>query len=199
VKVNYCPKAPDLICLGPVSKRAAKSSGGRRPSSGGKTRADDAEAKDRLISQRILVLANVLRRGAGLRYRRLLNLRAGEWGVVAELGHQAPRTLNDVARSIGQDKTQLSRTVSALIARGIVQRRTNPRDNREARLSLTALGQKHYAAIMEAGGEAHRTLLADLSPAEQAQLVDLIERLTVRARALLGAEQALSATDDDAD
>ena len=154
--------------------------------------------KERLVSQRILILANVLRRGAGLRYRRLLNLRTGEWGVVAELGYNSPRTLNDVARSIGQDKTQLSRTVSALIRRGIVQRKTNPRDNREARLSLTALGQRNYAQLMQAGREAHRALLADISPAEHAQLVDLIERLTVRARDLLSVEQDLSATDDDA-
>ena len=145
-------------------------------------------ARNRLFSQRILVLSNVLRRAAGLRYRRLLNLGAGEWGVIAELGQQSPCTLNDLSRRIGVDKTQLSRTVSRLIARGLVRRRTNPRDNREVRLSLSTSGNDCHAKIMRAGSAANRSLLAELSGAERKQLVDLIERVTTRARGLLHAE-----------
>jgi DNA-binding MarR family transcriptional regulator len=158
-----------LICLSAaVSKNSAK--------------------PDRLVSQRILVLSNVLRRAAGLRYRRLLGLQAGEWGVIAELGHQSPCTLNDLAGRIGVDKTQLSRTVARLIARGLVQRRRNPRDNRAVRLSLTPKGQDRHAGIMRAGRKANLSLLAALSARERKQLVDLIERVTVRARDLLRAE-----------
>ena len=142
----------------------------------------------RLVSQRILVLSNLLRRAAGLRYRRLLDLQAGEWGVVAELGHQSPCTLNDLSGRIGVDKTQLSRTVSRLIARGLVRRKPNPRDNREVRLSLSPNGEECYGAIMRAGRVANRTLLADLSPREHEQFVELIERVTVRARDLLRVE-----------
>ena len=142
----------------------------------------------RLVSQRILVLSNLLRRAAGLRYRRLLDLQAGEWGVVAELGHRSPCTLNDLSARIAVDKTQLSRTVARLIARGLVRRKPNPRDNREVRLSLTPKGEACYGTIMRAGAAANRTLLADLSPREQEQLVELIERATVRARDLLRAE-----------
>jgi len=142
----------------------------------------------RLVSQRILVLSNLLRRAAGLRYRRLLDLQAGEWGVVAELGHRSPCTLNDLSGRIGVDKTQLSRTVARLIARGLVRRKPNPHDNREVRLSLTPQGQDCHAAIMRAGRNANLSLLADLSARERKQLVDLIERVTVRARDLLRAE-----------
>ena len=144
--------------------------------------------RSRLVSQRILVLSNLLRRAAGLRYRRLLDLQAGEWGVVAELGHRSPCTLNDLAGRIGVDKTQLSRTVARLIARGLVQRRRNPRDNRAVRLSLTPKGQDRHAGIMRAGRKANLSLLAALSARERKQLVDLIERVTVRARDLLRAE-----------
>ena len=142
----------------------------------------------RLVSQRILVLSNLLRRAASLRYRRLLDLQAGEWGVVAELGHRSPCTLNDLSGRIGVDKTQLSRTVARLIARGLVRRKPNPRDNREVRLSLSPNGEECYGAIMRAGSAANRSLLADLSAREQEQLVDLIDRITVRARELLNKE-----------
>lgn len=153
-------------------------------------------AENRLVSRRILILANVLRRAAGLRYRRLLELPAGEWGVIAELGHQAPRTLNDLASGIGLDKTQLSRTVSSLIARGLVLRRTNPRDNREVLISLTRSGQNCYAKIIEAGLGANETLLADMPAPEKQRLFDQLERLTERARTLLHIEHNLSATSD---
>ena len=162
-------------------------------------RDDDARARaaDKLVSRRILILANVLRRAAGLRYRRLLQLPVGEWGVIAELGHQQPRTLNDLASGIGLDKTQLSRTVSSLIARGLVQRKTNPRDNREVLISLTKEGADGYAKLVEAGLAANEKLLADLSASERKQFIDQIERLTERARASLRTEQELSAMSGD--
>ena len=158
-----------------------------------------ARAADKLVSARILVLANVLRRGAGLRYRRLLQLPQGEWGVITELGRHQPRTLNELATGIGVDKTQLSRTVSSLIGRGLVQRKTNPRDNREVQISLTATGAQSYAVIVEAGAAANETLLADLSAADRKQFVAVIERLTERAHTLLRAEQDLSAGEDESE
>jgi DNA-binding MarR family transcriptional regulator len=144
----------------------------------------------RLVSQRILVLSNLLRRAAASRYRRLVGLQPGEWGVVAELGHHAPCTLNALSERIGVDKTQLSRTVARLIARGLVRRRPNPRDNRALRLSLTQKGVQCHAAIMRAGAAANRSLLAGLSAREQEQLVALIEHMSARARELLRAEGA---------
>lgn len=144
----------------------------------------------RLVSQRILVLSNLLRRAAGLRYRRLVGLQPGEWGVLAELGHHAPCTLNALSERIGVDKTQLSRTVARLIARGLVRRRPNPRDNRALRLSLSPQGAACCAAIMRAGAAANRSLLADLSAREQEKLVDLITRMSVQARELLRQEGA---------
>jgi DNA-binding MarR family transcriptional regulator len=180
-----------------MSKRSAAEQESLPPSEARDDKTGTTSAENKLVSRRILILANVLRRAAGLRYRRLLQLPAGEWGVIAELGHQAPRTLNDLASGIGLDKTQLSRTVSSLIARGLVVRRTNPRDNREVLISLTRAGQNSYAKIMEAGLAANDMLLADLSPIKQKQLVDQIHHLTIRARALLRIEHDLSAMSGD--
>lgn len=143
----------------------------------------------RLVSRRILLLSNVLRRAAALRYRRLLGLSAGEWGVVSELGFQAPRTLNDLARAMGLDKTQLSRTVSDLVARGLVSRQPSPTSNREVMISLTAAGHERYAVLVEAGAAANERLLAGMTTRERDMLLAQIEVLMERARALLRAEQ----------
>jgi DNA-binding MarR family transcriptional regulator len=162
------------------------------------TPADAAHAQaSKLVSRRILILANLLRRAAALRYRRLLHLPAGEWGVIAELGYQSPRTLNELANGIGLDKTQLSRTVSCLVARRLVKRRSNPDNNREVLITLTRAGRGCYEAILAAGIAANERLLAGVSAAEQAEFVRRIEKLTDRARDLLQIEQELGAKDED--
>jgi DNA-binding MarR family transcriptional regulator len=148
-----------------------------------------SDGASKLVSRRILILANILRRAATLRYRRLLNLPGGEWAVIAELGALAPRSLGDLSSALGLDKTQSSRTVSSLVDRGLVKRQVNPSDNREVQISLTKDGAKVYAVLLSAGLEANDKLLAGISSPELALLNKQIEELTVRARYILQSEQ----------
>jgi DNA-binding MarR family transcriptional regulator len=145
---------------------------------------------DRLVSARILILANLLRRAAALRYRRLLRLPGGEWGVITQIGFGKPQTLNQIANGMGLEKAQLSRTVSSLVRRHLVSKKTNPKNSREVLISLTREGKIQYQAIRAAGGAANDRLLIDLSDRNRGLLIQQIERLTRRARELLKAEQA---------
>ena len=144
---------------------------------------------DTFVARRILILSNVLRRTAALRYRRLLDISVGEWGAIAELGLRAPCTLNELARGLSLDKTRLSRTVSALETRGFVQRRANPRDNRETLISLTKPGERVYARMIAAAESTNDALLAPFEAQEREVLETLVDRLTERARELLSREQ----------
>jgi len=144
---------------------------------------------DAFVARRILILSNVLRRAAALRYRRLLDISVGEWGAIAELGLRAPCTLNELARGLALDKTRLSRTVSGLEARGLLQRRANPRDNRETLISFTKAGERVYARMIAAAEATNDALLEPFSADERAQMERLVERLTDRARHILVREQ----------
>lgn len=144
---------------------------------------------DAFVARRILILSNVLRRAAAIRYRRLLDISVGEWGAIAELGLRAPCSLNELARGLALDKTRLSRTVSALEKRGLVQRRANPRDNRETLISLSRSGERAYARMIAAAQVTNDALLAPFAASERAQLVGLVDRLTDRAREILSREQ----------
>jgi DNA-binding MarR family transcriptional regulator len=153
-----------------------------------------------VLSRRVMMLANLLRRAATLRYRRLLDLKPGEWGIVGQLGERAPRSLIDLADAMGLDKAQISRGVSSLVRQGLVTRKTNPRNSREVLIALTPRGRAANAIILEAGGRANKTLLADLSPRERRQLASLLDLFTHRAHELLSDEQALGGADKaDAD
>ena len=153
-------------------------------------------ASTRLVSRRILILANILRRAATLRYRRLLGLPGGEWAVVAELGVLAPRSLKDLSSALGLDKTQLSRTVSSLVDRGFVERKINPANNREVQISLTHDGTKTYRRLLAAGLAANDVLLAGFSDREISSLIGKIDELTTRARHTLRSEQELTHPDE---
>ncbi len=144
---------------------------------------------DAFVARRILILSNVLRRAAALRYRRLLDISVGEWAALAELGLRAPCTLNDLARGLSLDKTRMSRTISGLEARGLLQRRANPRDNRESIISLTKPGERVYARMMAAAETTNDLLLAPFSADERRDMEALIGRLTDRAREILALEQ----------
>jgi DNA-binding MarR family transcriptional regulator len=169
-----------------------------RPRTGTRTgKAEKPVPAPFVLSRRVLMLANLLRRAAALRYRRLLDLKPGEWGIVAQLGERAPRSLIDLADAMGLDKAQISRGVSSLVRQGLVTRKTNPHNSREVLIALTPRGSAADATILEAGGRANEALLSGLSPRERRALAALLELFTQRAHDLLGGEQALGPAGED--
>jgi DNA-binding MarR family transcriptional regulator len=149
-----------------------------------------------VISRKVMTLANLLKRGAGIRYRRLLGLPQGEWGVIAQLGARAPRTLGDLAAGMGLDITQISRSVSDLVERGLVTRSPNPLNNREVLIALSRKGEAANAVIVDAGSRVSETLLEGLSDRERTALEALLIRFTERAERLLASEQEASDSAD---
>src|SRR5258707_13589210 len=91
-----------------------------------------------LLSYRLHTVANLLSRGAELRYRRELGVSLWEWRSIPLLGASAsPLSLNELARSPGIDKSQMSRGVSRLAGRGIVLREADAAGGRGLRLALS--------------------------------------------------------------
>jgi DNA-binding MarR family transcriptional regulator len=162
-----------------------------------RTRPRPAGAQALLLSHRVMVLANLLKRAAAIRYRRLLDLRPGEWGIVAQLGERAPRNLNDLATGMGLDKAQVSRGVSRLVKLGLVTRKSNPHNSREILIALTAKGGAAYRTILEASAAVNATLLAAVPSGQRKELAHLLELFTSRAATLLLDEQAADPSSSD--
>ena len=96
-----------------------------------------------MMSSRLMVLANLLKRGAILRYKRLAGLSSVEFGLVASLGRRPPMSVVRLAEAVGQDKGQISRALAGLVSRKLVARTVNPRDNREVDRKSTRLNSSH--------------------------------------------------------
>src|SRR3984893_16827286 len=119
-----------------------------------------------MTSSRLMVLANLLKRGAILRYKRLAGLSSVEFGLVASLGRRPPMSVITLAEAVGMDKGQISRALAELVARKLVSKAVNPRDNREGLVGLTPAGLAAHETIVAGALERNARLLAHLSEDE---------------------------------
>jgi DNA-binding MarR family transcriptional regulator len=142
-----------------------------------------------MMSSRLMVLANLIRRGAILRYKRLTGLSSVEFGLVASLGRRPPMSAARLAEAVGMDKGQISRALASLVSRKLVSRAANPRDSREVLVRLTRSGLAAHDAIVAGALERSERLLEGLSADEVAMLRSYIDRLTERAASMLAAER----------
>jgi DNA-binding MarR family transcriptional regulator len=144
-----------------------------------------------MMSSRLMVLANLLKRGAILRYKRLAGLSSVEFGLVASLGRRPPMSVVTLAEAVGMDKGQISRALAGLVSRKLVSKAVNPRDNREVLVGLTRAGLVAHDAIVAGALERNRHLLEQLDKDEVAMLLGHIDRLTRKAEAMLEAEKEI--------
>src|SRR5215470_15867507 len=144
-----------------------------------------------MLSSRVIVLANLLKRGAILRYKRVAGLSSVEFGLVASLGRRPPMSVIRLAEAVGMDKGQISRALAGLMSRKLVAKAVNPRDNREVLVSLTRSGLAAHDAIVAGAQERNQRLLEQLDSDEVAMLLEHIDRLTRKAEAMLAVEKQL--------
>ena len=141
-----------------------------------------------LISYRLHTVANLLSRGAELRYRREFGVSLWEWRTVALLGAVSdPLSLNHLAHAAGIHKSQMSRVVSGLTRRKLVLRAAN---GREVALTLTRPGRRLYKGLINAAAERDEAFNNCLSKNEKQVLERCLAKLAGQARELIQKEKA---------
>ena len=136
------------------------------------------------------MVANLLSRGAELRYRREFGVSLWEWRTIALLGAVSePLSLNHLAHSAGIHKSQMSRVVSGLTKRKIVVRDTNSEDGRGVHLTLSRTGRKLYAGLIEAAAQRDAAFRRCLTSNEKRVFEKALSKLAGRARAFIQQEK----------
>ena len=143
-----------------------------------------------LLSYRLHVVANLLSRGAELRYRREFGVSLWEWRSIALLGAvREPLSLNHLAHAAGIHKSQMSRVVSGLAKRGLVRREPDPADARGVRLTLSRTGRKLYDGLINAAAERDAAFRGCLSAKEKQLFDQALDKLAGQARAFIQREK----------
>ncbi|MFI0419188.1 MarR family winged helix-turn-helix transcriptional regulator [Spongiactinospora sp. 9N601] len=128
-----------------------------------------------LLSYRLSRTSAALSRSAALRYRREFDVTLGEWRAIALIASDPTLTLNRLARRAGLDKAQMSRVVTKLTERGLVNRTAG--SGRTSQLALTEAGVRVYRGLIRAANERDATFLAVLSPEERNVLARALDKL----------------------
>jgi DNA-binding MarR family transcriptional regulator len=143
-----------------------------------------------LLSYRLHEVANLLSRGAELRYRREFGVSLWEWRSIALLGAVSePLSLGDLAHAAGIHKSQMSRVVSGLAGRRLVVRDANAQDARGVHLTLSKSGRKLYAGLIEAASQRDRAFRNCLTRDEKQAFERALAKLAGQARVFIQQEK----------
>jgi len=139
---------------------------------------------ENFLPYRLSILAQLVSESLHGLYAGPFDLTVTQWRVMAALGRFAPLTASEVGRRIVMDKVAVSRAVSYLKRRGLVERATDRDDRRRASLRLSARGRTMHARIVPIAIDYESRLCTALSPGEREVFNSLADRLFARAEAL---------------
>ena len=98
-----------------------------------------------------------------------------EGRLVYEIANRDRPTAQELCRDLGLDPGYVSRLLQGLEKRGCVARKRSTADKRQTELTLTAKGQRLWAAMNERSRQDIANLLAELPIARQDRLVRALE------------------------
>jgi DNA-binding MarR family transcriptional regulator len=108
------------------------------------------------------------------------DIHARDLGVLLAIDRCESASQQQVAESLGVDRTTMVAIIDALEAKGIVVRRPDPEDRRRNVVELTQAGQTLLRQATAASDVAEAELLAPLNPQEGEQLRTLLARILAR-------------------
>lgn len=102
---------------------------------------------------------------------------AGDARVLRAVEHVGDQGVSAVAVALGTSQPAATVAIARLESRGLVARAPSSADGRRKQLALTSKGRQIEQAHVAADADCAEALLAPLSKADRAQLVELLAKL----------------------
>ena len=132
----------------------------------------------RLDDQIGYVLRRVTQRHLSLFSEMIPEVTTTQFAVLARLAELGPQSQNHLGRATAMDGATIKGVVDRLVRQGLVQTSADSQDRRRLTIGLSPAGQALFAARIAAATRVSTRTLGPLTPAERAQLLDLLSRLT---------------------
>ena len=91
--------------------------------------------------------------------------------VLHEIATKQSPTASDIARNLDLDAGYLSRVLRNFERRGLIRKRTSPKDGRQSHLTLTPRGKKSYIPLDARSQSDTAAMLGKLAPVDQTRLI----------------------------
>jgi DNA-binding MarR family transcriptional regulator/GNAT superfamily N-acetyltransferase len=91
--------------------------------------------------------------------------------VLHEIATKQSPTASDIARTLDLDAGYLSRVLRNFERRGLIRKRTSPKDGRQSHVTLTPRGKKSYIPLDARSQSDTAAMLGKLAPADQTRLI----------------------------
>lgn len=100
-----------------------------------------------------------------------------EWQFVALLANQGPLSPSDIAASTAIDRSQVSKTLTGLVAKQLIFRQRIAGDARRVHLAISVKGLSLYQTIFPHIMRVHHSLLLGFSKSERKRLAEDLFRI----------------------
>ncbi|AJT67334.3 hypothetical protein T261_5718 [Streptomyces lydicus] len=124
---------------------------------------------------------------------------AGEHALLDALRSQGPRTVPQLARTMGLDRQPVQRWVNHAAELGLVATAPNPAHRRSSLIELTAEGSELMRGIQESEAAELRRALSDLSAQEVSTTLRVLDRLGEEFRHLANGSRVAPEDPDNKD
>ena len=129
------------------------------------------------LTYRLKALHKIADRLSSEMSREKLGVAYPEASIIGVLGSFGPQTVMDISRRANLDKSQASRTVEAMLAKGVLSRSDNNEDGRSVIIALTTTGNKIYRKVGPTMQKRDKELYECLSEPEVEALRYLLDKL----------------------
>ena len=134
----------------------------------------------KFLPYQLSVVTNRISASFARLYSEKFNLSIPEWRVMAVLGQQPGLSADEVSSETEMDKVPVSRAVTKLLDKGLLNRDFSGLDRRRSILRLSEAGYAMYSQIVPLALSYEAELKAALAEQEQVQLEVLLEKLSVQ-------------------
>jgi len=132
---------------------------------------------ERYFPYRLSILSNKISSLIAESYKDRFALTITEWRIMAVLGEYPGASADEISSKTQIEKSLISRAISKLLSRNLIERSIAKDDKRRSQIQLSALGYDVYKEIVPLSLEYEQQLMECLSKKEQETLNELIDKL----------------------
>ena len=132
----------------------------------------------RYLTYKLDLLKTLATKAIDPHYQVLAGMRVRELRLLRLLHDQPGIAATELRQQLVLDKTLLSKNLSDLEKRGLIQRATDPNDSRVQRLSLSEEGTRAWLESERIGRQLEHEMFGELPPADWQRLHELLDEVT---------------------